>query len=127
MHPVEGAVVLSADFTSPQTQERITELLDDRLVDVVLSDMAPSASGVRQLDQDCILQLAYSVVNYSRTVSKEGGCLLVKLWAGGGVSELEKQLKLDYANVKVIKPQSSRQDSAELFLLARDFLRRPTT
>lgn len=128
MHPVDGAyVVAPADFTQVKTQQRILELLAGRQVDVILSDMAPKATGVRQLDQDGILELARAVAEFATRVSAPAGSLLVKLWAGGGVASLEKQLLGAYSSVKIVKPQSSRQESAELFLLARHFRGPPSS
>jgi len=124
MHSVEGATVISpADFTSTDTQNKVTDLLNGCHVDVILSDMAPSATGIRQLDQESILNLAQSVLNYSIKVSQKGGSLLIKLWAGGQLKQFEQHLKLYYSQVKIIKPASSRQNSAEIFMLASDFLK----
>ena len=122
MHPVTGAFIIApADFTAKETQDKIREHLSGEFVDIILSDMAPQATGIRQLDQDCILELAFTVFRFAKLVGKEGSNLLVKLWSGGQVSELEKNLKLHYESVKILKPHSSRQDSAEIFLLACNF------
>ncbi|KAK4027865.1 rRNA methyltransferase 2, mitochondrial [Daphnia magna] len=124
MYPIEGAHILAPlDFTKLSSQTKVTELLDGCLADVVLSDMAPAATGVRELDQDQILTLGYSVMTYAQQISKDGAKLLIKLWAGGRVKQLENELLLHYSRVKVVKPPSSRQDSAELFLLASNFRR----
>ena len=82
---------------------------------------------MRQLDQDGILELARAVAEFATRVSAPAGSLLVKLWAGGGVASLEKQLLGAYSSVKIVKPQSSRQESAELFLLARHFRGPPSS
>lgn len=73
------------------------------------------------MDQDRILELAYSVLRYAQQISKDGAVLLLKLWAGGRIKQLENEIALHYSRVKVVKPHSSRQDSAELFLLASNF------
>lgn len=63
MYPIEGVTLLgNSDFTSPKTWQKIKELLNGCPIDVVLSDMAPNASGVKHLDHDLIINLAYSVV-----------------------------------------------------------------
>ncbi|KAI9562938.1 hypothetical protein GHT06_010394 [Daphnia sinensis] len=124
MFPIEGAQILAPlDFTKSSSQTKVTEMLDGCLADVVLSDMAPAATGVRELDQDQILTLGYSVMTYAQQISKDGAKLLIKLWAGGRIKQLENDLLLHYSRVKVVKPPSSRQDSAELFLLASNFRR----
>ena len=67
------------------------------------------------------MKLAYSVVAFAKDISKDGATLLIKLWAGGNIKPLEKELAINYSRVKTVKPPSSRKDSAELFLLACDF------
>jgi 23S rRNA (uridine2552-2'-O)-methyltransferase len=73
------------------------------------------------LDQDKILELAYSVLRYAQQISMDGATLLIKLWAGGRIKQLENEIALHYSQVKVVKPPSSRQDSAEMFILASNF------
>lgn len=53
--------------------------------------------------------------------SKVGGSLLIKLWAGNGVFDYENNMKRFYKTVKLVKPDASRKDSAEIYLLARHF------
>lgn len=63
MYPIKGVTLLgNSDFTSVKTWQKIKELLNYRPIDVVLSDMAPNATGVKHLDHDLIINLAYSVV-----------------------------------------------------------------
>jgi len=63
MYPIKGVTLLgNSDFTTPKTWQKIKEILNGRHIDVVLSDMAPNASGVKHLDHDLIIKLAYSVV-----------------------------------------------------------------
>jgi len=70
--PLAGATVLDkCDFTSAQTQEQIKRVLNGRSVDVVLSDMAPAASGVKSLDHHSIVQLAMSVLRLSAVILTE--------------------------------------------------------
>ena len=70
--PLPGATVLdNCDVRSAETHERIKQVLNGRFVDVVLSDMAPSPSGVKSLDHECIVQLAFSVLRLSASVMTE--------------------------------------------------------
>lgn len=63
MYPIKGVTLLgNADFTAPKTWKKIKEFLNGRSIDVVLSDMAPNATGVKHLDHDLIIRLAYSVI-----------------------------------------------------------------
>jgi len=72
VRPLPGATVLdNCDITSAETWERIKQVLDGRFVDVVLSDMAPAASGVKSLDHDRIVELAMSVLRLSASIMTE--------------------------------------------------------
>lgn len=120
---LQGAHVLShSDVTAIKTQNQIKELLNGRKIDCVLSDMAPNATGVRSLDQDKIMDLCYNVLRFAILMSAENASLLVKIWDNGDVKKFEEVVLRYYKTIKHIKPDASRSDSAEKFLLAKDFL-----
>ncbi|XP_059476289.1 rRNA methyltransferase 2, mitochondrial [Neocloeon triangulifer] len=120
---VEGAQILpNSDFTSLETQKSVLKLLNPSGgIDGVVSDMAPSATGFQEMDHESIVKLSYSALRFSLKISKVGGFFLTKIWEGALRSKFEKDLQLYYNRVQVVKPKSSRSDSAEIFLLARDF------
>lgn len=89
--------------------------------DAVLSDMAPLATGAKAMDHEAITNLAYSALRFSVMVSRPGASFLVKIWDGGLASNLQADISKFYEKVKVVKPEASRSDSAEMFLLARQF------
>lgn len=123
MEPVNGAFLLPAnsDFTDKLTQQKVLALLGGRQPDLVMSDMAPNASGNSDLDHDAIVNLQYSALRFALTTSRPGAAFLCKLWSGGSQGRLEKDLARFYEKVKASKPQSSRKESAELYLVARGF------
>lgn len=122
IYKLEGAVFLGGmDFKSQQTQEKLKVLLGDNKANVVLSDMAPNASGIRSLDYDNIMELATSVFHFAREISAENGSLLIKVWENPEVKKLQDSILEHYERCKSVKPQASRSDSAEKFLLARGF------
>ncbi|XP_071570370.1 rRNA methyltransferase 2, mitochondrial [Temnothorax nylanderi] len=121
-YPVEGATILgNMDFTSAKTQEALSEMLRGDKADVVLSDMAPNASGVREMDHDNIMLLAYAVLRFAVQFSKAQGTLVVKVWDGGKAQQFEENLSKFYSSVKVIRPDATRDESSEKFFLARGF------
>lgn len=109
------------DFTSSESQKKIMDFLNDKKVDVVISDMAPNATGVRSLDNENIIKLCYAALRFAVQISKKDASLLVKLWQCGVTKELDNDIARFYNNVKVVKPNSSRSDSTEIFLLGRGF------
>ncbi|XP_012524510.1 rRNA methyltransferase 2, mitochondrial [Monomorium pharaonis] len=121
-YPVEGATVLgNMDFTSAKTQEILSKLLQGNMVDIVLSDMAPNASGIREIDHDNIILLAYAALRFALQISKPQGALVVKVWDGGKAQQFEQNLSKFYNSVKVVRPDATRDESTEKFFLARGF------
>lgn len=121
MEPVDGAKFVQGDFTDEIVKGKIKELCQGNELDVVLSDMAPNATGMGDLSHQAIVNLAYTVVKFSLEHSKVGGKLVIKLWDGGSKDRLFKDLERFYGKVKNVKPAASRTESAEMFLVATDF------
>ena len=120
--PIDGAILLSkCDFTEESTQDTIQQHLQHRKVDVVLSDMAPNASGVKQMDHGAIVKLCFSVLKFSVNHLKQGGTMVCKLWNGSEQEKLENTLSKFFSVVKPVKPVASRSESAEMFLLCKNF------
>ena len=89
--------------------------------DVVLSDMAANATGHKKTDQLKIMALVEAGAEFAREVLRPGGSFLTKVLQGGTDATLLAGLKRDFASVKHVKPQASRADSSELYLLATGF------
>jgi 23S rRNA (uridine2552-2'-O)-methyltransferase len=89
--------------------------------DIVMSDMAANTTGHRTTDQLRIMGLVESAAHFASEVLKPGGTFLAKVFQGGADAELLAQLKRDYAQVRHVKPQASRADSSERYLLATGF------
>lgn len=120
--PIEGASIMSnMDFSTIEAHDKVIAALGGSKVDLVLSDMAPSATGVKELDKDRIIGLCYMAIRFAALVSKVEGNLLFKVWDGKEVPILEMDLERFYKSIKILKPQASRSESSEKFILARGF------
>ena len=123
INPVQGAYLLQqSDFTNPVVQEKVLKILGERRVDIVLSDMAPDASGNQNMDHERIVDLCFSALMFSTKVLRPSGLFLCKLWQGYRQQDLHSALKSIFTKVKVIIPPASRTHSAEAFLLGKDFI-----
>ncbi len=120
MEPIRGVEFLQLDFLDRDAPQRLREVLG-RPADVVLSDMAPNATGHRQTDHLRIMGLVEAAADFAREVLKPGGVFVAKVLQGGTESALLAELKRQFASIKHIKPAASRADSAELYLLAIGF------
>lgn len=122
IHPLAGATMLGGrDFTAPETQQQVLELLGGRKVDIVLSDMAPRASGIKDLDHENIVSLAYAALSFAVFNSAVGGTFLCKIWEGFRMQQLVADIRSSYRTVKFVKPEASRTNSAEIFVIGKDF------
>ena len=116
-----GVEFLQGDFTEDAVLERLIELLKDRQADLVISDMAPNMSGMRDIDLPRVMYLAELALDLARTVLKPDGGFLVKVFHGEGYEELQTAVKSSFSSVKVRKPKASRARSSEIYLLAAGF------
>lgn len=122
IYKLDGATFLGGmDFKSQKTQDKLKLLLGDKKANVVVSDMAPNASGINQLDYENIMELATSVFHFAKDITADNGTLLIKVWENPEVKKLQDMILEHYERCKSVKPMASRADSAEKFLLARGF------
>ena len=121
MDELPGVVVFKKDFYDEDAPAVLIAALGGEKADVVLSDMASHATGHRQTDHINIIALVEAGYDFARHVLKPGGTYLAKVLRGGTESQLLTLMKKDFATVRHVKPMASRDDSAELFVLATGF------
>jgi 23S rRNA (uridine2552-2'-O)-methyltransferase len=121
MDPLPGVAVLHKDFYDADAPAALVAALGGERADAVLSDMAPHATGHRQTDHLQIMALAEAAYEFARETLKPGGTFLAKVLRGGTESQLLQRMKQDFASVRHVKPKASRDDSAEMFVLATGF------
>lgn len=120
MDPVPGAEVLLGDILDAETPARIRAALDGP-ADLVLSDMAPPATGHRQTDHIRIMALCEAALDLACEVLAPDGSFLCKVLQGGAEGSLLQRMKLDFRTVRHAKPPASRSDSAEAYVIAQGF------
>ena len=118
--PLTGAVVLTQDFLNDDAPAAIRAALDGP-ADLVLSDMAAPTTGHPSTDHLRILALAEAAYAFAREVLAPGGGFVCKLFQGGAQKSLLDALKRDFATVRHAKPEASRAESSELYLVATGF------
>ena len=121
MDPIPAVTIFKKDFYDDDAPQILIDALGGAKADVVLSDMAAHATGHRQTDVINIIALAEAGYYFAKEVLKPGGAYLAKVLRGGTEGEILKLLKKDFATVRHVKPMASRDDSAELFVLAMGF------
>ncbi|XP_051904985.1 rRNA methyltransferase 2, mitochondrial [Hippocampus zosterae] len=120
--PLDGAHFLSNhNVADPATHAKLSELLPGGRAHVLLSDMAPNASGFRDLDHERLIGLCSSLLDLAEIILHSGGSLLCKYWDGALTCHLQDKLCLVFGSVRSLKPHASRTDSAERYFLARNY------
>ncbi|MCQ9374011.1 RlmE family RNA methyltransferase [Methyloversatilis sp. XJ19-13] len=119
MEPVTGVHFIQGDFREDDTLSQLVSALDGRPVGLVLSDMAPNLTGIALTDQARSIHLLELALEFSREYLKSGGDMLVKVFQGTGFDALRRDMEQLFDTVSVRKPDSSRDRSAEVYLLCR--------
>jgi 23S rRNA (uridine2552-2'-O)-methyltransferase len=117
MEPVEDVTFIQGDFREDEILAQLEAALQGRIVDVVVSDMAPNLTGIESTDATRIAHLIELAVDFSQKHLKDDGALVVKLFHGSGYSDLVNLFKSTFRVVKPIKPKASRDKSSETFLV----------
>ena len=118
--PIEGAILLQQDFTEPSAADKLKELLHGP-ADVVMSDMAANTTGHQQTDHLRTIALVELAYEFAKEVLAEGGIFIAKVFQGGTEGELLTDMKKNFTKVTHFKPDASRQDSVEMYVVAQGF------
>jgi 23S rRNA (uridine2552-2'-O)-methyltransferase len=121
IEPFPGVDFIEGDFYDPEILSRLEALLEDQKVDVVVSDMSPSTSGHTSLDHLRIIGLCEAAYEFANRYLKHGGTFVAKVFQGGAEKDLLTQLKHDFLKVYHAKPDASRKESKETYLVAIGF------
>lgn len=121
MDALAGVDFIQGDFTEESVLNAILERLNNRPVDLVMSDMAPNMSGMAAIDQPQSMYLAELALELARDTLSPGGRFLAKVFQGEGFDAYLKALRGDFNKVVTRKPEASRARSREVYLLADGF------
>ena len=120
--PLRGAEFVQGDFEEEGVQAEILRLIGGR-VDVVLSDMAPNASGLREVDHLRQVDLARAAFAFSVDVLKwsqgNDSCFVCKVYHGSTEAALSKEMGQRFETLKKVKPSASRKGSREIFYVCK--------
>ena len=120
MDKIANIFFYKKDFNDSDFFDFINNFFDKNKVDVALSDMAVNTTGNKDLDAIKTNSIALDVVNLSRVILKPKSSLLVKIFSGKDENILIKNAKNSFKKIERIKPDSSRKESREMYLLCSD-------
>jgi 23S rRNA (uridine2552-2'-O)-methyltransferase len=121
MAPVPGATILQLDFLDESAPKKLMDATGGRAPDLVVSDMASPTIGHRRTDHIRTMHLVEVALDFAISVLKPGGHFLTKTFQGGTEAALLDRMKRNFKSVHHVKPPASRDQSVELYLLAKGF------
>ena len=125
IEPISGAQIHQLDFLSEEADALVKGWLGGN-ADVVMSDMAAAASGHKGTDHLRIIALVEAALQFAFDTLDEGGTFVAKVLAGGAEIGMQNLLKKNFKKVANVKPNASRADSSEKFVVAQGFRGRQT-
>ena len=121
MEKINNTIQIIGDFTNPIIQDQIKNKLTSK-AEVVMSDMAVNTTGVKNLDSIQTGELCKEAMIFSKDVISPDGFFISKLFMGSSFNEIVALGKKIFKEVKVFKPQSSRKDSKESFIICKKII-----
>jgi 23S rRNA (uridine2552-2'-O)-methyltransferase len=113
--PISGVTVLKGDFR----EAKLLEALEGRRADVVLSDALPNLSGIPNVDQARAAELSLAAIDFCQKALQPRGVFVLKAFHGEAFDEVLQRLKQLFGKVDVRKPDASRGQSRETYVIAR--------
>ena len=120
MDKIDNVSFHKKNFNDTNFFDFVNNFFENNKVDIVLSDMAVNTTGNKDLDAIKTNSIALDVVNLSRIILKPKSSLLVKIFSGKDENILIKNAKDSFKSIERIKPDSSRKESREMYLLCSD-------
>jgi 23S rRNA (uridine2552-2'-O)-methyltransferase len=119
MDAIAGVDFIQGDFTEESVFEELLTLIENRPVDLVISDMAPNLSGNKAVDQPAVIYLAELALELAGKVLTSNGVFIAKLFQGQGFDPFVLDVRKMFNGVSIIKPEASRSRSREVYLVAK--------
>jgi len=120
MDPIPGVNLLQTDFMSQEGLSELMKILTDK-VDLVISDMAASTTGHAPTDHIRTTGLCEAAFDFAIDVLARDGVFLAKVFKGGSEHTLLARMKNTFKTVKHAKPNASRSESPETYVVAQGF------
>ena len=114
--PISGVTVLKGDFR----EARLLEALEGRKADVVLYDVLPNLSGIANVDQARAAEISFAAMDFCQKALRLDGVFVLKAFQGEAFDGVLQRLKHDFVKVNVRKPEASRGESKETYVVAKN-------
>ena len=119
MEKINNTIQIIGDFTNPIIQDQIKNKLTGK-AEVVMSDMAVNTTGIKNLDSIQTGELCKEAMIFSKDIISPNGFFISKIFMGSSFNEIVALGKTIFKQAKVFKPQSSRKESKESFIVCKN-------
>ncbi len=111
---------IKGDLTEEETKNKIQKNLPKK-ADVIISDASPKITGNWDIDHARSIDLGNHCLKIAEKNLKTGGNLLMKIFQGEYFPELLKKSKQKFDFCKSSKPEASRDQSSEIYIIGKRF------
>lgn len=119
--PMDGLEVICGDIYDEEVTKSIMNFSTS--FNVVLSDIAPNTTGQQKIDHLRIIDIAENILLILNDILAENGHFVVKIFQGSDMQNFINDLRKVFKSVKLFKPESSRKESPELYVIAQNFIK----
>jgi 23S rRNA (uridine2552-2'-O)-methyltransferase len=120
---IDGIVFLRGDMTQEESITRLRQVIGDKEVDVIISDMSPNISGNYSVDQACSAFLCEHALKTVKILLKKNGNFICKIFEGEDLKDFLEKIKSIFLTVKQFNPPASRKTSSEVYIIAKSFIK----
>ena len=87
---------------------------------LVLSDMAPNISGIKDRDNALMIELVDMILSTVDNLLMLQGSVVIKVFQGETLDYTRRALKERFNKVKISKPKASRPNSKEIYIIGKE-------
>ncbi len=120
MEPIDGVMFIRGDIEEQTIQDKLFNEINNEKFDLIISDMSPNKTGNKVSDQYKFYNIADSILEFSQNGLMSKGMMVMKVFIGLGFEEFKSDLKESFEVVNYFKPKSSRKESRETYVIAKN-------
>ena len=118
--PIDGVMFIRGDIEEQTIQDKLFNEINNEKFDLIISDMSPNKTGNKVSDQYKFYNIADSILEFSQNGLMSKGMMVMKVFIGLGFEEFKSDLKESFEIVNYFKPKSSRKESRETYVIAKN-------